>query len=236
MAWARTVRAKRGTVRRENRQRRCATTWAICLLVLVYAVVGQAQKRGVTYTVKRADSFLLAITGKSGLFSFAGHQHAVLATQWSAEIQLNPSELTRSSITLIIPVSSLVIDSTDARSKAGLGSGPSAGDVQTIQQRMFSPEVLDARRYPQIRFVSTAVEAVGADRLRVTGTLEMHGHSRPVTVPIRYEHTESGGVRFSGDFTIRQTEWGMKPETVAGGTVKVKDEVTIRVQVVVVAQ
>ena len=127
-----------------------------------------------------------------------------------------------------------MIDSEEARQKAGLGSGPSASDVQKIQQRMLGPEVLDAQRYPRIQFTTMSVENSGPGDLRVTGNFELHGRTKQVTVPVRYKHFETGGFGFYGDLKIRQTDFGLEPQTVAGRTVKVKDEVTIRFQVTIV--
>lgn len=55
----------------------------------------------------------------------------------------------------------------------------------------------------------------------------MHGHDHTVTVPVQVSF-EQDGLRFSGQFTIRQTDFGMEPESVALGSVHVKDEVQIR--------
>jgi YceI-like domain len=52
--------------------------------------------------------------------------------------------------------------------------------------------------------------------------LTLHGQTRPITVEIR----ESSG-HYVGASRFKQTEFGMKPVKVAGGTIKVKDEVRV---------
>ncbi|PCH75009.1 MAG: hypothetical protein COC12_02315 [Rhodobacteraceae bacterium] len=51
---------------------------------------------------------------------------------------------------------------------------------------LIGPEVLDAARYPTIRFVSTKVQLAADGRLsggaKITGKLTMHGVTRPVTL------------------------------------------------------
>jgi polyisoprenoid-binding protein YceI len=182
------------------------------------------------YAVNYSDSYVVAITGKSGVFSFAGHDHAVMATKWSANININPSDLAHSNVAIELPTVALAIDSGEARRKAGLGPGPSVDEVRTIQQRMLSGEVLDAAQYPQIRFASETVEVNAGGHLRVIGDFELRGHRHRITLPVRYR---SSGPRteFDGEIKIRQTDYGLMPESVAGGTIKVKDEVEIRFHV-----
>jgi polyisoprenoid-binding protein YceI len=180
------------------------------------------------YTVDYGASYLIAITGKSGLLSFAGHNHAVIATKWSAVVDMTPTDVAHSSVTISVETAGLVIDSSDARQRAGLGAGPGPGEIPTIQKRMLSQEVLDARRYPVISFTSATVEAEGSDHLRVSGEFELHGHRRRVVVPARYR-IEGDRMVLGSHFVIRQADYGLTPESVAGGTVKVKDEVVVRI-------
>ncbi len=186
------------------------------------------------FRVSHPDSYLLAITGKTGVLGFAGHEHAVLASQWSLDLSLNPSDLAHSTATVTIPAASLAIDTPIARRDAALGEGPSPEDIRTIQARMLGPEVLDAARYPTIQFTVTSVRQTAPGQLQVTGQFSLHGRSEPVTVPVRYRQEGTGAYVFTGEFPILQTGFGLKPESAGHGTVKVKDEVRIRFQVSVV--
>ena len=95
-----------------------------------------------------------------------------------------------------------------------------------IQETMEGDKVLDVTRFPEIRFQSTAVEAKGSDHWIVRGTLALHGKERPVAVDVTLK-----GEHYRGSATLRQTDFGIKPLTVAGGTVKVKDEVKIEFEI-----
>jgi polyisoprenoid-binding protein YceI len=97
----------------------------------------------------------------------------------------------------------------------------SADKRREIQDRMEGPEVLDSARFPKITFESTKVERTEGT-LRVEGQLSLHGMSRPITVRVR---TENG--RYLGTCTLSQREFGIEPISIAGGTVKVKDELKI---------
>lgn len=52
--------------------------------------------------------------------------------------------------------------------------------------------------------------------------MTLHGETRPVEADVR----EAEG-HYTGTVQLRQTEFGIKPVKVAGGTVRVKDEVGI---------
>jgi polyisoprenoid-binding protein YceI len=50
-----------------------------------------------------------------------------------------------------------------------------------------------------------------------------------VSVPVRRERRPDGVLSFSGEVRVKQSDYGIKPESV-GGVVNVKDEVVIRFQ------
>src|SRR5262249_39060093 len=87
---------------------------------------------------------------------------------------------------------------------------------------MLGPKVLNVEKYPEIRFTSSRVESVGAGRYRVTGKLELHGASRELSL-----EATGGPEEYRGKTKLKQTEFGIEPVAVAGGTVKVKDELEI---------
>jgi polyisoprenoid-binding protein YceI len=101
---------------------------------------------------------------------------------------------------------------------------------QEVQTRMVGPEVLDVERYPEIRFTSLSVEPRGGSGDKqewlVKGELTLHGQTRPLALHV----TESKG-RYFVSTTLKQRDFGIKPVSVAGGTVKVKDEVALEFQV-----
>jgi polyisoprenoid-binding protein YceI len=93
---------------------------------------------------------------------------------------------------------------------------------------MLGAQVLDANRFPEIRFQSTGVEPKGPEHWIVHGNLALHGADRPVAVEIALKDA-----RYRGSTTLKQTDFGITPVTVAGGTVKVKDEVKIDFEIAV---
>jgi polyisoprenoid-binding protein YceI len=72
---------------------------------------------------------------------------------------------------------------------------------------------LDVRRYPQARFVSTAIAPGDGRRGAMTGELTLHGVTRPVTFDVVWNGYDSGlfGRRsgFSARGTIKRSDFGI---------------------------
>ena len=55
----------------------------------------------------------------------------------------------------------------------------------------------------------------------------MHGQTHPVTVNVVHEQGH-----YKGSTSLKQSDFGITPISIAGGTVKVKDEITIDFDIV----
>ena len=84
--------------------------------------------------------------------------------------------------------------------------------------------MLDSERYQEIVFKSTAAESSGPEQWTLHGDLMLHGQTRPVTV-----HVTLKDGRYTGETTVKLTDFGIKPPGKAG--VRVKDEVRIEFDV-----
>ena len=93
---------------------------------------------------------------------------------------------------------------------------------QDIQERMLGPDVLDVTRFPEITFESSSVERPSTGAFVVHGQLSLHGVTRPVVVNVR---SENGA--YKGKVALKQHEFSIEAISIAGGTVKVKDELQI---------
>jgi len=108
-----------------------------------------------------------------------------------------------------------------------------------VQEKMLGPDVLDSAHYPLIEFSSTSVQSDKTGHWFVTGNLKLHGQSHPVTVQVSepVEEVSASAPRpkvrhYSGTASLKQSDYGIKPVSIAGGTVKVKDEIKIDFQIV----
>lgn len=192
---------------------------------LLLLCIAQPASAAQTFAVDSAASSVLIHIGKTGIGSFAGHDHDAIAQALTGEVIADFDELSRSSLDVSVEAKSLKITDRDE----------SADDVQKVQQTMLSPEVLDVARFPTIRFRSRAVTGtqispgvyVGA----VAGELTLHGITKSTTVPLQLElHDQTLTAR--GTMTVKQTDFGIEPISTAGGLVKVEDDVRISFKIV----
>ena len=65
----------------------------------------------------------------------------------------------------------------------------------------------------------------------MTGDLDLHGVTRSVTLPLRVE-LAADALTATGKTTLRHSDFGMKPVSAGGGTVKVKNEIGVDFRIV----
>lgn len=169
--------------------------------------------RGNAREVDVAHSKITVHVYKSGFLSAFGHNHEIDAPIQSA--QLIGSDQQASVAVRVASRKLRVLDAEESESTRA-----------KIQATMLGAQVLDADRFPEIRFESTAIEPRGADHWIVHGKLTLHGRERPITFELALKDD-----RYRGSATLKQTDFGMTPVTVAGGTVKVKDEVKVEFEI-----
>jgi polyisoprenoid-binding protein YceI len=99
--------------------------------------------------------------------------------------------------------------------------------TQAKIQKDMQQVTLDSFKYPEIVFRSTRVEKQTEGQWKVTGVLTLHGVTKPITVTVRRSEAA-----YVGRATIKQTDFGIKPFSVGGGLVKVKNDVEIDFRIV----
>lgn len=159
-----------------------------------------------------AHSTLRIHVGKSGLFSAAGHEHWVTAPIAEGSV----SEAEPQHIWFRVEAGKMSVENDPK---------VSAADQSKVQETM-QTQVLENSHYPDISFRSTSIEKNG-DGWLVKGDLTLHGQTHSVSAAVG----KSQNV-YVGRCQIKQTDFGIKPIIVAGGTVKVKDELQVEFSIV----
>jgi polyisoprenoid-binding protein YceI len=159
----------------------------------------------------------------SGLFSGFGHNPTIAVQDFTGEARFAPETPDKSSLKFSIRADSLTV-SDDVNSK----------DRQEIETRM-KQDVLETSRFPEISFQSNEVisRAVGDTRFSVVlkGDLTLHGVTRPLEIPAQVL-LANGTLQASGDFSLLQSDFDIPLVSVAGGTLKVKDELKLSFNIV----
>jgi polyisoprenoid-binding protein YceI len=96
-------------------------------------------------------------------------------------------------------------------------------------------KVLETTKYPAIVFKSAQVAVSkrnnGEYEVTIRGDLTLHGITRSVRIEAQMTLYDST-LRAHGEFSLGQTDYGIKPISVAAGTVKVKNELTLSFDIV----
>lgn len=182
------------------------------------------EKTVVRYVVDASQSKFTVQAFATGLLAGFGHNPTIAIRDFTGEVQFTPGSFTDASVRLVIKTGSLaVID--DVKEK----------DRQEIESMMHDT-VLETTQYPEIVFQSTNITVTriveGRYKARLIGDLTMHGVTRTGLWIQTQVRVEKDSIRAQGDFALKQTEFNIKLVSVAGGALKLKDELKFTFDIV----
>jgi polyisoprenoid-binding protein YceI len=194
--------------------------WASLLSMILFSSGLPAQQiSSGRHCVEPGKGQFLILVGSAGVFGVFGHDHTVEAKEITGCAEVNGTDLTRSSVELTFPAGKVtVLDPKD-----------DPKDRTKVQQTM-ETDVLRVREFPSIRFRSTGVRRAQGktNGLIVDGQLTIRDRTQPVAIPLEVTRAENGLILVKGEYSFRQTAFGIQPVKVAGGAVRVKDELRVR--------
>ena len=170
------------------------------------------------YVVRPEESRFEIRVGKAGLFSVFGHEHLIEVRRFSGEVRFIASAPNESSVSLELDAASLTV--VDPEVKA---------DERAKVQAQMEAEALEVVKFPTIRFVSkklSLTEIQGELDGEVNGDLTLKEVTRSLKIPLRIA-VAVGKLGARGRFKLKGSAFGVKPVSVAGGSVKTRDELEL---------
>jgi polyisoprenoid-binding protein YceI len=172
----------------------------------------------VRYSIDRERSTFTVRAFATGLLSAFGHNPTIAIPDFEGKMVFNPETVEQSSLRLVIHAASLNV-TDDIREK----------DRMDINRAMHE-EVLQSDSYPDIIYECSRMTAskIGEGQYGGTlnGELTLHGVKRTQPVPVRI--SMNGDVlHATGEFSVRQSDYDIRPVSAAAGTVKLKDELKL---------
>lgn len=156
------------------------------------------------------------LTGVAGPAAKMGHRLTIVLRSWQIDAQWRGGQPVAGEL-------SVALDSLEVVRGEG-GVTPLTGPEKSVA-RMNALKSLDAKKFPHVLFSAEQIDSTEAG-YRLTGTLEIHGKSRPQTVEVKVEdHGDQWAL--SATVPVTQSAFGLKPFSLMMGTLKVADEVTI---------
>lgn len=199
-------------------------TRRLLLVVLVLAAAGPA--RPAEWKADEAASRVVVHVFRSGVLGGLAHDHHFVPAEWSASASFEPDRLEEVRGEVIVRADSL----RDNQDKL------SASDREKVE-RQVAREVLEAERFPEVRFeiagFKRAPQGSGGIRGTLEGTLNLHGATRPLAIPIEVTERE-GGFTVRGRAAFRRSEFGIRTPSAALGTISVKDKVEVELDLALV--
>ena len=193
----------------------------VLVWIALFSMPAHAQS---SYAFDASHSSMEINVYKEGFFKAFGHEHLIAPKDFSGAVQFDANDFEKSSVTLRVPTKTLTV----------VDPGESERDREQVQATMLGESVLDSSRYPEIVFRSTrvahAVRQGDGWSISLDGSLQLHGTQKPVTFPltVRVSGDELIG---QGELFLLQTDYGITPVKVGGGTVKVKDRIRVHFEI-----
>ena len=184
---------------------------AVQLAVAFLAAAVAAPAQDTPIDVQR--STITIHVGKAGLLSAAGHDHTIDAPVSSGAIRESPAphvEFTVETAKMRVQPDPKV----DAKTQA---------EIQKDLEEM----TLETKKFPEITFRSSRIEKLANGQWKIDGNLSLHGVTKPLSLTV----TQTAD-SYNAHTVLKQTDFGIKPISVAGGTIKVKNEVVIDFKIV----
>ena len=170
------------------------------------------------YVLEPGVSRFTARAFATGLLASLGHNPSFAIRQFRGEAKFSGEAPEQSSLRIVVQSASLE-----------LSDQVSEKDRREIERAMRN-EVLETGRFPEIVFeASNPSLSKGGETLywaNLTGKLTLHGQTQPQQITAQVSVT-GDQLHASGEFSVRQSSFGIKLVSVAGGTMKIKDDVKV---------
>ena len=191
---------------------------------------------GRAFDVVAAESPLIVLVYRAGPLAALGHNHVISCRCVTGRIYL-PRDPLRASFDLRVPVTQFTVDDPSLRASEQSTDFPP--DVpQTARDgtrhNMLGAALLNAARYPDITLRSAGLRSSPDGRrgdIVAAVLVEVDGQTHSIAVPMHYD-MRAGEIVVTGRFPLQQTDLGLTPISVAGGAVRVRNALTIRLRLV----
>ncbi len=157
-------------------------------------------------------------TFRNGLAAQAGHDLTIEVDRWSGELTVN-DDLTPADVEIRIDLGSLIV-------RKGTGGLKPLTDRDRCEIAVTARKVLAADRHAEATFAAATFEPSGGGGA-VSGTLTLHGATRPVKLQV----VETAAGRYHATASVVQSEFGIKPYTAFLGALRLRDAVDVEIDI-----
>jgi polyisoprenoid-binding protein YceI len=185
-----------------------------------------ATQRGlapVNFLIDKTASRFTVQAFATGLLSSFGHNPTIEIRDYEGELQFVPETYDKAFVRVTVKTAAL--DVLDEMKR---------DDRKKLEQLMYD-QVLDVKQFPTAVYESKEIKVEKSENgpivAHVNGELSFHGVTQNQPVDARVQDM-GDMLRISGDFTLRQSSFGIKPVSFAGGALRLKDELKFKLELV----
>lgn len=168
-----------------------------------------------------------------------GHEHGVEGRVKEGRLKLNARE---DAGEIVFDMKSFSADTAEARKYVGLEGTTDQDEQADVTKTMLGKSVLNVDDHPTATFAigraPLLVEKTddGDSQYLLEGEFTLCGETQALKVVAAAVEEKDGQVRLRGNFTIKQSDFGIKPYRAFGGIVAVTDEIRIYGDLWIVAE
>ncbi len=200
---------------------RTLLSFAACV-VLVCAATASAQAPA-RYEIDNVPSYVRLSTESDGWMSLPGFESDQEFTSLSGYVAVDTAAGAPSGLRLVIQADSLIVISDHS------------GMVREKILTSTLEETMETHLYPEIVFessdIQTGAQMDGGRRVRVNGTLSLHGVTKPVEAR-GWASAAGDSVVVEGSLSILHTDFDMVPKSMMGGAGRVADRLALSFRLV----
>lgn len=199
-----------------------------CSLVSMALLFSAPIVQAAIYELQPGKSRIVIHVYKGGALKILGHNHIISTYDINGTVNWDKENIQDTRFTLTMPVESFRVDDPTLRRRAGkkftrdIGAGAKKG----TRKNMLGKKVLDVLHFPQIVVRSRAIQQTSTSIFNISIELKIHGVSKILTVPVVLKQT-ADIISVKGEFTLLQSDYGIKPLRAAFGSIVINDRINI---------
>jgi hypothetical protein len=188
-------------------------------------------KGATVYQVRPEESLVRVLTYKGGALSAAGHNHVIASHNLTGKVYVH-EDISHCAFDLVMPATLLEVDEANLRQEEGedFKSQVSDSAKEGTRKNMLGEALLDGEHYPGVELNSTTLGGT-RESMQATVRVKVKDQQHDIQVPVVVKYA-GDQLTATGEFSVKQSELGLKPFSALGGALQVQDEMKVKFSIV----
>lgn len=186
-----------------------------------------SNKQNNVYQVDSESSKILIHAQRGGVLALIDHTHLITSQNVQGYILVNKHS-GECQADLFVPLNKLDVDDPQLRLENNLDTTSSMKKVANTKKKMLKNINADNSPFAQL-YSGNCIGALSGEDTQVTLTINNVKKDRKLT--IKMQQNSDDQLLINGDFSILQTNFGIKPFSIFNGLIKIKDKLDFTYQI-----